>query len=105
MAHGFQVIAVVRRPLNYRRVMRISALIRAAAPLAGVVLVLGGCAAEDNTPPAAAGPCSIIENGTPAPKARRRRPVARPAQGRPDSSERAFIGDGDMRGSKVTVVE
>ena len=68
MAHGFQVIAVVRRPLNYRRVMRISALIRAAAPLAGVVLVLGGCAAEDNTPPAAAGPCSIIENGTPAPK-------------------------------------
>ncbi len=48
--------------------MRISTLIRAVAPLAGVVLVLGGCAAEDSAPPAAAGPCSIIESGTPAPK-------------------------------------
>ncbi len=48
--------------------MRTSSLIKTAAPLAGVVLVLGGCAAEHNAPPTAAGSCSIIENGTPAPK-------------------------------------
>jgi gamma-glutamyltranspeptidase/glutathione hydrolase len=49
--------------MNYRRVMRI------LAPLAAVILVLAGCAAEENAPPATeAGPCSIIANGTPAPK-------------------------------------
>jgi len=32
--------------MNYRRVMRIPSLRKAAAPLAGVVLVLAGCAAE-----------------------------------------------------------
>src|SRR4029077_19099631 len=37
-------------------------------PLAGVVLVLAGCAAEESAPPTVAGPCSIIANGTPAPK-------------------------------------
>jgi gamma-glutamyltranspeptidase/glutathione hydrolase len=51
--------------MNYRRVMRISCLRKAAAPLAGVVLVLAGCAAEENAPPTVAGPCSIIANGTP----------------------------------------
>ena len=54
--------------MNYRRVMRIPSLGKVAAPLAGVVLVLAGCAAEENAPPTAAGPCSIIANGTPAPK-------------------------------------
>jgi gamma-glutamyltranspeptidase/glutathione hydrolase len=48
--------------------MQMSSLIKAAAMLAVVVLALGGCAAEDNALPAAAGPCSIVENGTPAPK-------------------------------------
>jgi gamma-glutamyltranspeptidase/glutathione hydrolase len=49
--------------MNYRREMRM------LAPLAGVILVLAGCAAEENTPPATeAGPCSTIANGTPAPK-------------------------------------
>ena len=32
------------------------------------MLVLAGCAAEQNAPPTAAGPCSIIANGTPSPK-------------------------------------
>ena len=55
--------------MNYRRVMRIPSLRKAAAPLAGVVLVLAGCAAEENAPPSTvAGPCSVIPNGTPAPK-------------------------------------
>src|SRR5215208_2877197 len=51
-------------PMNYRRVMRI------LAPLAVVILVLAGCAAEENAPPptTVAGPCSVIQNGTPAPK-------------------------------------
>jgi gamma-glutamyltranspeptidase/glutathione hydrolase len=49
--------------MNYRRVMRI------LAPLAAVILVVAGCAAEENAPPpTAAGPCSVIQNGTPAPK-------------------------------------
>jgi gamma-glutamyltranspeptidase/glutathione hydrolase len=49
--------------MNYRRVMRI------LAPLAAVILVLSGCAAEENAPPASqGGPCSIVDNGTPAPK-------------------------------------
>jgi gamma-glutamyltranspeptidase/glutathione hydrolase len=57
--------------MNYRRVMRIPLLRKVAAPLAGVVLVLAGCAAEENAPPTGttvAGPCSVIPNGTPAPK-------------------------------------
>jgi len=42
---------------------------RILAPLAAVILVLAGCAAEETTPPATkAGPCSIVANGTPAPK-------------------------------------
>jgi gamma-glutamyltranspeptidase/glutathione hydrolase len=50
-------------PMNYRRVMRI------LAPLAAVILVLAGCAAEQNAPPTTvAGPCSVVQNGTPAPK-------------------------------------
>jgi gamma-glutamyltranspeptidase/glutathione hydrolase len=54
--------------MNYRRVMRISPVTKATALLAGVVLVLAGCGAEENTPPAAEGPCEIVANGTPAPK-------------------------------------
>ena len=54
--------------MNYRRVMRIPSIGKVAAPLAGVVLVLAGCAAEQNAPPTATGPCSIIANGTPSPK-------------------------------------
>jgi gamma-glutamyltranspeptidase/glutathione hydrolase len=48
--------------MNYRRVMRI------LAPLAGVILVLAGCATDKGAPPAAAGPCGIVANGTRAPK-------------------------------------
>jgi gamma-glutamyltranspeptidase/glutathione hydrolase len=49
--------------------MRIPSLRKSVAPLAGVVLILAGCGAEENAPPTtAAGPCSIIPNGTPAPK-------------------------------------
>jgi gamma-glutamyltranspeptidase/glutathione hydrolase len=56
--------------MNYRRVMRIPSLRKAAAPLAGVVLVLAGCAAEESAPTTTvAGPCSIISNGTPVSKA------------------------------------
>jgi gamma-glutamyltranspeptidase/glutathione hydrolase len=54
--------------MNYRRMMRIPSLRKVTAPLAGVVLVLAGCAAVQNAPPTAAGPCSIIANGSPAPK-------------------------------------
>ena len=63
--------------MNYRRVMRTPSLRKAAAPLAGVVLVLAGCAAEQNAPPTTvAGPCSVVPNGTPAPKT-----TAAPASG------------------------
>lgn len=48
--------------------MRISSLRKVTAPLTGAVLILAGCAAEQNAPPAAAGPCAIVANGTPAPK-------------------------------------
>ena len=54
--------------MNYRRRMRIPSPSKVTAPLAGVVLVLAGCAAVQNAPQTAAGPCSIIANGTPAPK-------------------------------------
>lgn len=49
--------------------MRISSLTKVMAPLTGVVVVLAGCAAEENTEPSATGPCAIVANGTPAPKA------------------------------------
>ncbi len=51
----------------YRRVMRTPSFRELTAPLAGVVLVLAGCGAQDSPPPSAAGPCAIVENGTPAP--------------------------------------
>jgi gamma-glutamyltranspeptidase/glutathione hydrolase len=55
--------------MNYRRVMRIPSLRKVAAPLAGVALVLAGCAAQEEGPPqSVAPPCAIIANGTPAPK-------------------------------------
>jgi len=47
--------------------MRTPSFRKLAAPLAGVVLVLAGCGAQDSPPPSAAGPCAIVENGTPAP--------------------------------------
>jgi gamma-glutamyltranspeptidase/glutathione hydrolase len=50
--------------MNYRRVMRIPSLQTVTAPLAGAVLLLAGCAAEESAPPAAAGPCEIVANGT-----------------------------------------
>ena len=48
--------------------MRISPVTKATALLAGVVLTLAGCGAEEGSSPTAAGPCSVIANGTPAPK-------------------------------------
>jgi gamma-glutamyltranspeptidase/glutathione hydrolase len=54
--------------MNYRRVMRIPSFRTVTVPLAGIVLVLAGCAAEESAPPAPAGPCAIVANGTPAPK-------------------------------------
>ena len=50
----------------YRRVMRTPSCLELTAPLAGVVRVLAGCGAQDSPPPSAAGPCAIVENGTPA---------------------------------------
>ena len=55
--------------MNYRRVMRIPPLTKATALLAGVVLVLAGCGTEESAPPAAAGPCDVVANGTPVSKA------------------------------------
>jgi gamma-glutamyltranspeptidase/glutathione hydrolase len=54
--------------MNYRRVMRIPHFGKVVAPLAGVILALAGCASGENAAPTVAGPCSIIANGTPAPK-------------------------------------
>jgi gamma-glutamyltranspeptidase/glutathione hydrolase len=54
--------------MNYRRVMPITPFAKVTALLAGVVLVVAGCATENSAPPAAAGPCQIVANGTPAPK-------------------------------------
>src|SRR5690242_15244361 len=48
--------------------MRTPSMRKLTAPLAGVVLVLAGCGTEENSPPVA-GPCAVVENGTPAPKA------------------------------------
>ena len=50
----------------YRRVMRTPSFRKLTAPLAGVMLVLAGCGAEESPPPSAAGPCAIVENGAPA---------------------------------------
>jgi gamma-glutamyltranspeptidase / glutathione hydrolase len=50
----------------YRRLMRTLSLQKVMALLGGAVLVLAGCGGEENAP-AAAGPCDIVENGTPAP--------------------------------------
>jgi len=55
-------------PMNYRRVMRISPVTKATALLAGVVLVLAGCGADESPSSTATGPCSVVPNGTPAPK-------------------------------------
>ena len=55
--------------MNYLRVMRILSGRKVTAPLAGVMLILAGCAAEESAPPAAAGPCEIVANGTPVSKA------------------------------------
>lgn len=52
------------------------------APLAGVVLVLAGCGAEENAPPAAAGPCAIVDNGTPAAKTSQAAPAGSPTTSR-----------------------
>ena len=52
----------------YRRVMRNPTFSKLTAPLVGVVLVLAGCGGQESAPPAAAGPCAVVENGTPAPK-------------------------------------
>lgn len=60
--------------------MIIPSLRTLTAPLAGVVLVLGGCGGQENAAPAAAGPCAIVENGTPAPKT----PEAEPAGKKPE---------------------
>src|SRR6478752_2425176 len=46
--------------------MRTPSFRELTAPLAGVMLVLAGCGAQDSPPPSAAGPCAIVENGTPA---------------------------------------
>ncbi len=55
--------------MNYRRVMRIPPLRKATALLAGVVLVLAGCGTEESPPSTTvAGPCSVIDNGTPTQK-------------------------------------
>lgn len=48
--------------------MRISSLTKVMAPLTGVAMVLAGCAAEESAEPEAAGPCAIVENGTPVTK-------------------------------------
>ena len=68
--------------MNYRRVMRIPSFRTVTVPLAGVVLVLAGCAAEKSAPPAAAGPCAIVANGTPAPKTSAAAPADSPTTSR-----------------------
>lgn len=55
--------------MNYRRVMRTSSLRKVMAPLAGIMVVLAGCAAEEGAEPGVAGPCEIVANGTPVSKA------------------------------------
>jgi gamma-glutamyltranspeptidase/glutathione hydrolase len=55
--------------MNYRRVMPITPFVRATSVLACVALVVAGCGTDQRAPTAAAGPCEIVANGTPAPKA------------------------------------
>ena len=62
--------------------MRPSSLTTLLASLASIAVVLGGCAAEDTDDPQAAGPCAVVENGTPTPKT----PTA-PAGGGPTSRD------------------
>ncbi len=74
----------------YRRLMRTLSWRKLTAPLATVVLVLAGCGAQvkqdkqDNAPPAAAGPCAVVENGTPSPKTSAAAPASAP--GSPSTS-------------------
>ena len=44
--------------------------------------MLAGCGAEENAPPAAAGPCAIVANGTPAPKTSEAAPADAPSTSR-----------------------
>ncbi|MGV0603758.1 gamma-glutamyltransferase family protein [Mycolicibacterium sp. XJ1904] len=62
--------------------MRISSLTKVMAPLTGLVLVLAGCSTDDgNTESESAGPCAIVENGTPVVKT-----TAPPTPGSPPTS-------------------
>ncbi|WP_197506174.1 gamma-glutamyltransferase family protein [Mycobacterium sp. 852014-52144_SCH5372336] len=62
--------------------MRISSLTKVMAPLTGLVLVLAGCSSDDgSTESEAAGPCAIVENGTPVVKT-----TAAPSPGSPPTS-------------------
>jgi gamma-glutamyltranspeptidase / glutathione hydrolase len=54
--------------MNYRQVMRISSPIKVMAPLTGVMILLAGCSAEERSQPDVAGPCAILQNGTPTSK-------------------------------------
>ena len=51
--------------MNYRRVMRISPLIKVMAPLTGLAVVLAGCAADERAEPGTAEACDVVVNGTP----------------------------------------
>lgn len=63
--------------------MRISSLTKVMAPLTGLVLVLAGCSSDDgSTESEAAGPCAIVENGTPVVKT-----TAGPSPGPPTSRD------------------
>ena len=66
----------------YRRGVRTHTSAHLTALLASVVLVLAGCGgADEGEPTTTAGPCEIVENGTPAPKT-----PASPAAGSPTTS-------------------
>jgi gamma-glutamyltranspeptidase/glutathione hydrolase len=69
--------------------MRKPPLRKLTAPLTGVVLVVAGCTAQINAPAVAAGPCAIVDNGTPAPKT----PQAAPA-GSPNTSTKPEVATG-----------
>lgn len=62
--------------------MRISSLTKVMAPLTGLMLVLAGCSTDDgSTESESAGPCAIVENGTPVVKT-----TAPPTPGSPPTS-------------------
>ena len=68
--------------MDYRRGVRTHPSARVTALLAGVVLVAAGCGgADEGEPTPTAGPCQIVENGTPETKA-----PASPAAGSPTTS-------------------